>query len=615
MHSARKAAALTLVAALIVVLGALRPAAEVPKAEANLAAPGGIGALPSAAPSVPGLNNQSVPAILGTGQPGIVVVFCFTQIMPIAAGSCPDLDSNPATPFGSITFEMERLYPLGGGSPGLTFDATGTDSLVVTDNGGGDMDAAVGVVTVQVNAAAATLGGTQGVNEIVEVRATDESGDTRSVQMIVVDTILAFGPTGPLSTAAQEQPMFVAYHCDTVGRSPLVEGTLQWAIDPDGDGSQGLDDMYDGYYTAVYDGAGPGLGYGSNTLAGDVDLPDVWCGGDTPGSLYDDFVDFQTDLGILSIDPVAYSLQGGAMTLGSSPLEYFYPPMVDVDCGGGKSVDVFDVDALWYWSNWLAALSVIPPSPHLPLSIFEGGCDANGWRDGVVTMMLLGNGEVGTATVNAQQGGGVSPQRTIYVQFVGEPGLSLFLEAPATMGLDGGEFTAVLVDSSFRPIGDETISCTLDPTQNGLIIVPQTGTTGVVTGDLPGQVVMRIVPTPSAVVAGGPLTVICQVDRHPSIKAVAVVMLASFESETVDLVAGCNPLTATWPDETAIETVSGAVVPPEALDAIWAFDPESSTWAGYSSAAPEASDLTSVNQLDAIFVCMNASGTISRPMI
>jgi hypothetical protein len=61
--------------------------------------------------------------------------------------------------------------------------------------------------------------------------------------------------------------------------------------------------------------------------------------------------------------------------------------------------------------------------------------------------------------------------------------------------------------------------------------------------------------------------------------------------------------------------VAKAVSPAEALDAIWRFDPESGAWQGYSAAAPEASDLASVNKLEAIFICMNAPGTISRPVI
>jgi hypothetical protein len=183
------------------------------------------------------------------------------------------------------------------------------------------------------------------------------------------------------------------------------------------------------------------------------------------------------------------------------------------------------------------------------------------------------------------------------------------------MGLEGGEFIVAVTADKFRFIGDETVSCTLDPPQSGFIIVPQTGTTGSVTSESPAQITMRIVPTGAAVVAGETLTVICQLDRYRNVKAVAVIPLVTYESESVDLVPGCNPTTMTWPDATAIETVVGAVAPAEALDAIWKFDPEAGEWQGHSPAAPEASDLVSVDMLDAVFVCMNATGTIGRPVV
>jgi hypothetical protein len=86
--------------------------------------------------------------------------------------------------------------------------------------------------------------------------------------------------------------------------------------------------------------------------------------------------------------------------------------------------------------------------------------------------------------------------------------------------------------------------------------------------------------------------------------------------EVVALVSGCNPVAATWANGTAIATVAGAVAPPEALEAIWKFDPATGTWKGYSPSVPAAvNDLTSVDQLDAIFVCVNAAATIGRPMI
>ena len=123
--------------------------------------------------------------------------------------------------------------------------------------------------------------------------------------------------------------------------------------------------------------------------------------------------------------------------------------------------------------------------------------------------------------------------------------------------------------------------------------------------------------TLSALEEGVELTVTCYLDSNPDVKPIlgpAVVRVGQ-PLESLDLVAGCSPVTATWPDETPIETVVEAVAPAEALDAIWALDPGTGMWQGYSAAAPEASDLASVDQLQVIFVCMNASGTISEPAI
>jgi hypothetical protein len=353
------------------------------------------------------------------------------------------------------------------------------------------------------------------------------------------------------------------------------------------------------------------MGYGSNSLAGDLDLEDIWCGGNT-ASLFDDFVDFQTDMGIFSIEPVGLALWDGAIQLSTSILGYFFPPVINKDCGEGKSVDVMDMDGLLAWNAWLEGGF---PDPVVGSTGLEGGCDATGWRDTVVAMMLLGNGDEGTATIHAQQGGGLALPRTINATFIGLPAISLFLESPASMGLEGGEFIVAVTADKFRFIGDETVSCTLDPPQSGFIIVPQTGTTGSVTSESPAQITMRIVPTGAAVVAGETLTVICQLDRYRNVKAVAVIPLVTYESESVDLLPACNPVAMTWPDATAIETVVGAVAPAEALDAIWKFDPEAGEWQGHSPAAPEASDLVSVDMLDAVFVCMNATGTIGRPVV
>jgi hypothetical protein len=596
--SIKKLGVLAVMAALLVMLAALRPTAQTPVAEADLGAPGGIAALPSAIPAIPGVANQGMPAIIGTGQPAIVAVFCSSIALPYVTGPCADVNLDSLTGSGSITLALTQAYP-GSGAPMATFAATGSDTMVVTDNSGGDMDIAIGVVAVEVDSAAATSGGTQGVNEIVKVTATDELGDSRSVNIVVVDTILAWGPTGAISTASQEQPAFVSYACDVTGRAPI--GFTGAFADWDGDGSQGLDDMYDGLYSGWF-AAMPGLGWGSNTLTGDADFSDVWCGGNT-GGLFDDFVDFSTTKGLFSIDPVAVSTQQASVALAWTA-GIFYPPSLDYDCGEGKNIDTFDIDALSIWSSFIMA----------PLNLsLEGGCDADGWRNGVVTTELVGNGEVGVATITAQQGGGVSPVRTINVTFTGEAALSLFITAPEMIGLEGDDFTVTIVDQDGRPVGDETVQCTVDPTGGALVLLNQTGTTG----STDGMVTFSLIPTGASVIGGEELTITCVMDRDRSISATETITLSSTpDLEPVALVEGCNPLAATWADGTAIATVAGAVAPAEALDAIWKFDPVTGTWMGYSPSAPAAvSDLASVDRLDAIFVCVNAAATISRPVI
>jgi lipoprotein-anchoring transpeptidase ErfK/SrfK len=590
--SIKKVGVLAVLAAILVALAALRPTADTPVAQADFAAPGGIAALPSAIPAIPGVVNQGIPAIIGTGQPAIVTVFCFNTLEP--PGECDD----------PITFTLERVYP--SGDPMATFAATGTDTMVGDDNAGGDLDVQPGVVSVEIDAAAATQGGTQGVNEILKVVATDDSGEARTVTIVVVDTILAWGPTGQVSTASQEQPTFISYHCDKVGRAPIGNvgaGTIE-AILGDADGQQGLDDMYDGLYGPFN---GVGLGLGTNTLLGDTDYADSWCGGDTTGSLFDDFVDFQTDKGLFSVDPVAVQSEQASIDAGIIG-GFFYPPMLADTCGEGKNIDTYDIDALSVWADFFFA----------PFGAgFQGGCDLDGWRNGVVTTQLLGNGEVGVATVTAQQGGGVSPVRTINVTFVGESALALVITAPAALGINGGDYTVIVVDQDGRPVGDETVQCTVSPAGGALALLNQTGTTGAITSDAPGEVTFTLIPTGASVIAGDELTLTCVLDRDRSVSASETISLSTTpDLESVALVEGCNPVASTWPDATPVADAAGAVAPADALDAIWNFDPATGTWQGYSPTAPAAvSDLDSIDFLDAVFICVNAAATWDRPVI
>jgi len=599
---------LALLGALGVVLGLLGFGLHQQGVEADLGTPGGISALPSAAPGIPGVMDQGIPAIIRARAPGnvaLVSVFCDSQGgapgpgfvgQPCASTEADDVSS-------PITFEITRVYPPDG-PPASTFAATATaeltcltGQLALPGQGGGpcDYNKNLGVVVVGVN------GG--GVNEIVRVTATDAIGESRSVDIVVVDTILAWGPSGVLSTAAQHEPAFISYACDIIGSTKIDAGSAMIGeAFGDGDGVLGLDDLWELFY-----GLASGLNFGrldNNFVAiSDIDVPLWWCGGDT-GSLLDDFVAFQTDLGIFSVDPAGVST---ALDMVGLAAQYgiVMPPTLDFDCAEGKDINTADVDSLAVWGMTLQGLSA------------EGGCDADFARNGVVTTSILGNGEVGVATITAQQGGGVSPPRTINLTFVGEAALSVFIDAPESIGVDGGKFRVMVVDQDGRPVGGETIECTVGPTGGALVVMPQTGTTSPLNSEDPGALTMTLVPTGSSVASGEQLTLTCVLDRDRSVAASATVGLATTPGvEIVNLPAACSLVGSTWDDGTAVSAVAKAVTPAGALDAIWSFDPATGTWVGFSPAAPAgASDLTTVDRLEPFFICMSEPGVVGRPVL
>ena len=83
--------------------------------------------------------------------------------------------------------------------------------------------------------------------------------------------------------------------------------------------------------------------------------------------------------------------------------------------------------------------------------------------------------------------------------------------------------------------------------------------------------------------------------------------------ETLALIAGCNPLAWTGGNGTPTANIASAVSPSEILVALWQF--EGGVWLGYSPQFPEVSDLTQVDRLDVVFVCVSATGAFSRPII
>jgi len=109
-----------------------------------------------------------------------------------------------------------------------------------------------------------------------------------------------------------------------------------------------------------------------------------------------------------------------------------------------------------------------------------------------------------------------------------------------------------------------------------------------------------------------------------ALTAVTVLSLASSSErpdevnaqECVALVAGCNPVAVTFPDDTPYQTIADAVSPPEILVSIWEFDAGAVVWRGCApNVPPEVCNLTEMDFLDVAFLCVNAPGVFCRPEI
>jgi hypothetical protein len=84
------------------------------------------------------------------------------------------------------------------------------------------------------------------------------------------------------------------------------------------------------------------------------------------------------------------------------------------------------------------------------------------------------------------------------------------------------------------------------------------------------------------------------------------------EVDLVVLAAGCNPVASTYPNDTPIGDIAAAVSPSYALFSIWELD--AGAWRGYSALYPELAELSEVNFLDVLFICMDEPGTLERPL-
>lgn len=87
------------------------------------------------------------------------------------------------------------------------------------------------------------------------------------------------------------------------------------------------------------------------------------------------------------------------------------------------------------------------------------------------------------------------------------------------------------------------------------------------------------------------------------------------QTESVELFNGCNNVSLTWPSGTATSVVAASISPASSLNAIWRLNNVAQTFQGFAPQFPTQSDLTTVNRIDAVFVCMSGPGTLSRPVL
>jgi hypothetical protein len=73
---------------------------------------------------------------------------------------------------------------------------------------------------------------------------------------------------------------------------------------------------------------------------------------------------------------------------------------------------------------------------------------------------------------------------------------------------------------------------------------------------------------------------------------------------TKQLYSGCNNVSLTFPDGTPSQDVIQAVTPAESVQSMWRHNAALGKFEGFSPAAPQASDLLTVNLWDAVWLCV-----------
>jgi hypothetical protein len=88
------------------------------------------------------------------------------------------------------------------------------------------------------------------------------------------------------------------------------------------------------------------------------------------------------------------------------------------------------------------------------------------------------------------------------------------------------------------------------------------------------------------------------------VQAQPVASIALPSRGTVQLYSGCNNIALSFPDGTDSQTVLNAVTPAGVVQTMWRHNAALNTFEGFSPAAPQASDLLTVNEWDAVWLCL-----------
>lgn len=120
-------------------------------------------------------------------------------------------------------------------------------------------------------------------------------------------------------------------------------------------------------------------------------------------------------------------------------------------------------------------------------------------------------------------------------------------------------------------------------------------------------------PTPTSTSTPGSASTPASTSTPPSPTPTPAPTPPPEEADVLDLVGGCNAVVNTYRDGTSVQTLAAAVSSPGLLGGIWKF--VAGVWSAYSPEFAQASDLTAVDFLDVVFLCVDGPSTFVRPLV